>query len=31
MMFAAAGVKMNKGLSLNGVLKVHFLHCYLSI
>ena len=31
MMFATAVVKMNMGLSLNGVLEVHFLHCYLSI
>jgi len=30
-MFAAAVVKMKVGLSLNGELEVHFLHCYLSI
>ena len=31
MMCAAAGVKMNMGLSLNGVLEVHFVYCYLYI
>jgi len=30
-MIAATGVEMNKGLSLNDVLEVHLLHCYLSI
>jgi hypothetical protein len=31
MMFAAAVVKMNMGLPLNGLLEVHFLHCYLAM